>query len=74
MSAPADPVAVLARVYAEPHVPRRDEGEVACARELCGDGYTVHAVDGDLGGCSVCMCPGFLWVPPAGPPPEDRAP
>lgn len=57
-----------------PSVPHAAEGEVACAREGCGDGYTVHAVDGDLGACTCCLCSGFLWVPPAGPVPEDRHP
>lgn len=37
-------------------------GEVPCARERCGDGYTLHGVDGVLGGCTVCVCPGFMWV------------
>ncbi len=62
-------------IAAPPVVPHAAEGEVACAREGCGDGYTVHADDlGDLGACTICLCPGMLWVPPAGPPPEDRAP
>jgi hypothetical protein len=37
--------------------------EIACARDGCGDGYGRHAVDGELGACTICLCPGFLWVP-----------
>jgi hypothetical protein len=40
------------------------DDEVPCAQHLCGDGYTQHVVDGELGACTVCLCPGFLWVPP----------
>ena len=45
-------------------VPHRDAGEIPCARDLCRDGYTVHAADGQPGGCAICPCAGFLWVPP----------
>jgi hypothetical protein len=40
------------------------DGELPCARVLCGDGYTWHVVNEELGACTICPCRGFLWVPP----------